>query len=141
VRSFSSICRTLGSSSTESVLSSETTALQAAAFPVILIFSGGTIISSLLGSVPGWLISPLAIANYAYVIHFAWSTWRGRIHNLTSDHLKKHRTARRFIHSHSPHPELSTSSTAGALLLYRRWFLPNNWCDNSRSRRSFSSSK
>jgi hypothetical protein len=80
--SFSSICRTLGSSSTEPVSSSETTALQAAAFPVILIFSGGTIISSLLGSVPGWLISPLAIANYAYVIHFAWSTWRGRIHSI-----------------------------------------------------------
>lgn len=39
--------------------------IQAAAFPVILIFSGGTVSSLLLGTVPGWLKDPLALANYA----------------------------------------------------------------------------
>lgn len=41
--------------------------IQAAAFPVILIFSGTTITSILMGTVPSWLISPLGLLNYALI--------------------------------------------------------------------------
>lgn len=41
--------------------------IQAAVVPCVLIFGGTTITGILMGIVPGWLISPMGLANYAFV--------------------------------------------------------------------------